>query len=171
MKRLYLLRHAKSSWGDPSLDDVDRPLAPRGLRAATRMGAHMAARGHRPDLALCSPALRARETWAAVRGALGGVAREKVRDGLYLAPTGRILETVRASGGGFSGVAVVGHGPGLGDLAAVLAGPQAADVFGKFPTGSLAAFDVLAGDWNEAGPENARLVAFTRPADLADGAS
>ena len=129
----------------------------------------MAARHHRPDLALCSPALRARETWVAVRGAFGGVAREEIRDELYLAPSGEILELVRASGGGFSGVAVVGHNPGLRDLATVLAGAPDAGVFGKFPTGSLAVFDVLAGAWSGAGPENARLVEFTRPADLEDG--
>ena len=69
--RVWLLRHAKSSWEDPGLSDVDRPLAGRGERAAERMARYLATEGIRPELVLCSPALRARQTLELVRSSLG----------------------------------------------------------------------------------------------------
>lgn len=71
MKRLWLLRHAKSSWEDPGLPDPDRPLAPRGRRAAELLAAHLAASDVRPGVVLCSSSLRTRQTLAAILPALG----------------------------------------------------------------------------------------------------
>ncbi|CAN0501767.1 unnamed protein product, partial [Laminaria digitata] len=70
MKRLYLLRHAKSGWDDPGQDDFDRPLSRRGLRSSPLMGRYMQNLGYAPSIALCSPARRTRETWELVRAAL-----------------------------------------------------------------------------------------------------
>src|SRR6187200_3248617 len=84
--RLYLLRHAKSSWDDPGLPDHDRPLAPRGRKAAKRMGAHLRERGIEPQLVLCSSARRTRET--VERLALPSGSQVEVEDGLYAAGSG-----------------------------------------------------------------------------------
>src|SRR3546814_4108799 len=86
MRLLCLLRHAKSSWDDPGLADFDRPLAPRGRAAAPRIGAWIAAQGLCPDVVLCSPALRTRQTWELVAPACGGSARVDHRRSIYEAP-------------------------------------------------------------------------------------
>src|SRR5258708_4362712 len=83
VRTLYLLRHAKSSWTDPSLSDHERPLAPRGRRAAMRVARYANTEGIRPDLVLSSSALRARETLEVLRPALGPGAELRIDDDLY----------------------------------------------------------------------------------------
>ena len=100
MLRLFLFRHAKSSWTDPDVDDHDRPLNPRGRKAAPLIGRFMRARKLVPDLVLCSPARRARETWKLAAEELGVAPRLLMEDALYdFGNGGRILDTVRASEG------------------------------------------------------------------------
>jgi phosphohistidine phosphatase len=166
MHRLLLLRHAKSSWDDPSLADRDRPLAPRGHRAAARMANHLRSDVPRPDLVLCSPALRTRETLDRMSNAFGD-AEVVVDDELYGAGEGELLERLRAVDDRFETVAVIGHNPGIHDLAIALAG-SGADLDrmeAKFPTGALAvlAFDRL---WRDVSPGGGLLEAFVTPKDL-----
>jgi phosphohistidine phosphatase len=166
MHRLLLLRHAKSSWDDPSLADRDRPLAPRGHRAAARMANHLRSDVPRPDLVLCSPALRTRETLDRMSNAFGD-AVVVVDDELYGAGEGELLERLRAVDDRFETVAVIGHNPGIHDLAIALAG-SGADLDrmeAKFPTGALAvlAFDRL---WRDVSPGGGLLEAFVTPKDL-----
>src|SRR5215470_2655109 len=93
MLRLFLLRHAKSSWTDPGVGDLDRPLNARGLRAATAMGRFMRANRLNPELVLCSPARRARETWKLVAEELRTAPRVIIDDGIYdFGNGGRLLE-------------------------------------------------------------------------------
>jgi phosphohistidine phosphatase len=166
MHRLLLLRHAKSSWDDPSLADRDRPLAPRGHRAAERMADHLRSDVTHPDLVLCSPALRTRETLDRMSNAFGD-AEVVVDDELYGAGEGELLERLRAVDDRFETVAVIGHNPGIHDLAIALAG-SGADLDrmeAKFPTGALAvlAFDRL---WRDVSPGGGLLEAFVTPKDL-----
>ncbi len=172
MPTLFLLRHAKSSRDDPDLDDFDRPLAPRGCKAAPRMGVEMAARGWMPDMALVSPAVRTSQTWTLVSGAL---TREQAPDtrfeeGLYMAPCASILSHVCALPESVSSVLVVGHNPGLHECALTLAGPHSdtaalQSVEAKFPTAALARFDIE-DDWIALLPGRARLTHVVRPGDL-----
>ena len=166
MHRLLLLRHAKSSWDDPSLADRDRPLAPRGHRAAERMADHLRSEVPHPDLVLCSPALRTRETLERMSNALGD-AEVVVDDELYGADGNELLERLRAVDDRFETVAVIGHNPGIHDLAITLAGSGAEldRMEAKFPTGALAvlAFD---GRWRDVSPGGGLLEAFVTPRDL-----
>jgi phosphohistidine phosphatase len=166
MHRLLLLRHAKSSWDDPSLADRDRPLAPRGHRAAERMADHLRSDFPHPDLVLCSPALRTRETLDRMSNAFGD-AEVVVDDELYGAGEGELLERLRAVDDRFETVAVIGHNPGIHDLAIALAGSGAelGRMGAKFPTGALA---VLAFDepWRDVSPGGGLLEAFVTPKDL-----
>jgi phosphohistidine phosphatase len=172
MRTLLLLRHAKSSWDDEGADDRVRPLAPRGVRAAARMGAHLAEQAPL-DLVLCSTARRAAETWERASAALGPAPPVAFDDALYLASPARILARVRRVPHGVRRLLVVGHNPGFHELALQLAGAggdaarAAAERIGKFPTGALAAFELARGDWSELGRAPTRLVAFVRPKDLA----
>jgi phosphohistidine phosphatase len=164
--RLLLLRHAKSDWGDASLPDHDRPLAKRGRAAADRMGAHLRAEGPRPDLALCSSARRSQETCERL-----GLANLEtaVEDSLYGAPDDELLARLRTLREDTGVVLLVGHNPGVQDLAIALAGPDlgedAVRLREKFPTGALAVFDVD-GAWWELAPGRARLSAFVVPREL-----
>ncbi len=167
MKTLCLLRHAKSSWDDAALDDFDRPLAERGLKAAPLIGRLMAKRGWLPDLALVSPAARARETWRLVSAELPAPVETRFEPAIYMAAPDDILALLRALPDAASSVILVGHNPGLEQSAALLAGPESdqqalARMTEKFPTAALARFDVTTIAANDAA-----LTDFIRPGDLA----
>ncbi len=139
---LYLLRHAKSSWSDPGLRDHDRPLAPRGERAATAMGDHLAAREVHPSLVLCSSARRAVETLERVLARLPRRPEVCVERGLYMADPAELLERVRRVDDGVPALMLVGHNPAMEELAARLPGGGDRDglkrIGRKFPTAALA---------------------------------
>lgn len=163
MKRLYLLRHAKSSWDEPGLDDRDRPLAPRGRKACRKLARHIRHEGIRPELVLCSSARRARETLELIGDALGDPAVE-VEDELYAADSERMLRRLRTLPEGAASVLLIGHNPGLQDLAAGLASGSTR-LAEAFPTGALAslAFDR---PWFDLGQGAAELVAYVVPREL-----
>ncbi|RWB75272.1 MAG: histidine phosphatase family protein [Mesorhizobium sp.] len=169
MKQLLILRHAKSSWDDPALADFDRPLAPRGLKTAPLMGRELARRGWLPDLALVSPALRARDTWRLVAQELSGHTPAQFAEELYEAAAGTILARVRQAKA--TNLLVIGHNPGLQQFVLRLAGAGSDEsVFkkteAKFPTAALARF-TLDGDWADLSFGSARLTHCLRPKDLA----
>jgi phosphohistidine phosphatase len=164
---LFLLRHAKSAWDDPALGDHDRPLNKRGRAAAEAMGAWMARQGIRPDLVLCSTALRARQTLDRVLPHLGG-ARAAYEDELYLASSARLIARLRQVPVGADGVLLVGHEPGIGQLAVALSGPgsafeDAALMRAKFPTGALAWITFEAKAWRGIGRGLGVLKKFIYP--------
>ena len=168
MKRVYLLRHAKSSWKDRSLADRDRPLAGRGRRAASAIADHLRAERVRPELVLCSPAQRARETLERVEGALGDEVEVVFEEGLYGASEAGLLALLRVLPREVSTVLVIGHNPGLGGLALALAseGTELARMREKYPTAALATIDVPADRWTALGRGGGELVAYVRPRDL-----
>jgi len=169
MKTLHLLRHAKSSWDQDSLDDHDRPLSKRGRRAADAVADHLAATGKAPDLVLASTARRTRETLEPILARLRP--RRIVFDrGLYLAQAATLLDYLRRVDEAVASVLLVGHNPGLHELAVSLADPrspmQPPPISGKFPTAALASFR-LSTPWRRLAPGGATLVAYGKPSDLA----
>jgi len=172
MKTLLLLRHAKSAWSDPRLDDHDRPLNGRGERAAKAIADHIARQGPHPDLILCSTAMRTRQTLAPLLKRLEGPAPPiALERGLYLASEDALLARLQAVADDVPTVLLIGHNDGIGQLAADLAGDGASDALealrAKYPTGSLAVLRTPDGSWRDLKPGAARLLAFTRPRDLA----
>jgi len=176
MKTLYLLRHAKSSWKDESLTDFQRPLAPRGKRAAPAMGAFMAREGHVPDRILCSAARRALDTWDLVEEemeeALGRELTAEIREDLYHASPESLLAILRDLPDSLTSVLMVGHNPTMEDLASALAGggdeEALATMHRKYPTGALAILHLPVDRWGEIRQGRAHLHAFVRPRDLGD---
>jgi phosphohistidine phosphatase len=164
MKRVYLLRHAKSSWRHPELADHPRPLAGRGKRAAKAIAKHLRAQQPAPELVLCSSARRARETLKRVEPALGG-GPVRVEGELYGASGRELLARLRCLPDDVGSVLVIGHNPGMQELALELAGP-APELAGKFPTAALATLVFHGSTWGELGPEATELVELTRPRDL-----
>jgi phosphohistidine phosphatase len=171
-KQLVLLRHAKSSWDDPFVEDFDRPLAKRGRNAAGQVAEWFGRHRIRPDLILCSPAVRTRETLALVKDALGDGAEVDYDKALYLAEPDELLERIRATDDAVTCLMVIGHNPGMQELALGLLGPGAkknrARLEEKFPTAAIARFRVPVARWTELQPGRAALVDFVRPTDLAD---
>ena len=161
----YLLRHAKSSRDDPELPDHERPLNPRGLKAAKRVAEHMRRSGIAPALILCSSARRAQETAAPIHRMLGSRAKIKVEDGLYAASAAQLLERLRRVADPVPSVMVIGHNPGIQELAVQLIADQETKVrlAARFPTAALATLDVGALRWRQLKPGSVELVAFTTP--------
>lgn len=167
-KRLFILRHAKSSWDDPGLADHDRPLAPRGRRSVEAIAAHVNAAGIAPELVLCSSARRTRETLEGV--AVGG--EHVIESDLYGASYEDVLERLHRVPEEIESVMLVGHNPTLQALVLRLADDDAAtngsllaEVRRKFPTGALATL-TFDGSWQELSPRCARLASYVRPKSL-----
>ena len=170
MKRLYLLRHAKSSWDDPTLADDDRPLAPRGRRAAKVMAEHLGRKGIAPELVLCSPSRRTRQTLTRIAPGLGKNANVQIEPELYAASGPVLLEVLHEVPDGVDSVMLIGHNPGIQDLALNLAsaGSPIPRLRNKFPTAALVTLE-LNGSWRELEPGSAELVSFVKPKELSRG--
>jgi phosphohistidine phosphatase len=163
MKLLHLLRHAKSSWDDPSLADHERPLAPRGLKASRLIADHVRTAGIAPELVLCSTALRARQTLAALVPVLDGNVEIRLEDALYGAERHEVLARVREVDDAVSSLLVIGHNPTLHDLALFLSGD--ADSLERFPTGALASL-AFSSSWAALDEGGAGLEGFVVPRKL-----
>jgi phosphohistidine phosphatase len=170
MLTLCLLRHAKSSWEDASMQDFDRPLARRGEEAAPRMGAYMAAEGIEPQLILCSPATRARQTLDLVLPKLAGDPSLEFEDGLYLASSSGLLARIRKVRANVKCLMLVGHDPGMHGLAVELAGQGRPEdlhrLANKFPTAGLAVITFGLAHWSQVKPKAGELATFTSPRRL-----
>lgn len=165
---LYLLRHAKAQKAVPGEDDLSRPLIRRGREAAERMAAWFAARKIGPDTVLCSPSARTRETLAIVQPALGSP--KIVFDAsLYGASAKTLLALIGRLPRESRSALVIGHNPGIEELALTLAGhgpPRLlAKLREKFPTGALAVIAAPVDDWPSFA-SSSRIEDFIRPADL-----
>ena len=167
MLTLCLLRHAKSSWEDASIQDFDRPLARRGEEAAPRMGAYMAAEAIEPQLILCSPATRARQTLALVLPKLAGEPSVEFEDGLYLASSSSLLARIRKVRANIQCFMLVGHDPGMHGLAVELSGQGRPEdlnrLASKFPTAGLAVIDFAVDAWDRVHPHSGRLDRMITP--------
>ncbi|MEQ9556008.1 MAG: histidine phosphatase family protein [Rhodospirillales bacterium] len=171
MKTLLLLRHAKSDWAEPGLDDIDRPLAPRGQDAAPRMGRYLRTEGLVPDLVLCSTARRAQDTWALVAAELDPAPPVRFRKGLYAVSSAALLAAIRRVPDDCACLLLIGHNPEIEDLAHRLAGTGKAKALAglaeKYPTAALAEIRFERDSWTKIGEGAGALRRFVRPRDLA----
>ena len=170
MKLLYVLRHAKSSWSDSGLPDSERPLSPRGRRAAASLARHLRTEHIRPELVLCSPARRTVETFERIAPAFGEGVRLLVDDELYGASSEELVHRLQAVPETVSSVMIIGHNPGLQNLAILLAGddePRTLErLRTKFPTGALVTLAIPNDAWRGLEAGRARVVGFIVPKEL-----
>ena len=170
MRHLWLLRHAKSSWDDPNLDDHDRPLAPRGERAAAAMATHLRRAEVRPQLVLCSSALLARRTLGIVLTSLGDrVALEiEIDPELYTFDADVLLHRLRSVSDDVGSLLLVGHNPAVQELAlGVAAGGASRDrVVAKLPTAALVTIALPDDPWTRLGENDAEIDGLVVPRDL-----
>ena len=169
-KRLFVLRHAKSSWDDPGLDDHERPLAPRGRRAVKVLNQHLREQHIAPELVICSTSRRTRETLDGVDP--GG--EISIESELYAASATDVIERLRRVPADTGSVMVIGHNPAMQLLvlrltangARVPEGSDLAAIQQKFPTGALATL-TFGCAWSELSPGTADLSAYVRAKAIA----
>jgi len=163
-RRLILLRHAKSDW--PDVPDRDRPLAKRGRRDAPVIGRWLHDHGYLPDTVICSAARRTRQTWELVAPEVGGSPSVTFEPRAYAASAMTLLYLVRELPATSRTAMLIGHNPGVAELATSLAlPPDGDDAPIRFPTAAVAILDV-SGDWADLAPGQARLLDHATPADL-----
>lgn len=165
MLRLTLVRHAKSSWGDPGLSDFERPLNARGLRDAPVMAERLHKQRRLPDLLVSSPALRAITT-AQVFGKRLGIAAGNIEKSpcIYEASVNVLAQLVRGFDPRLRNVLMFGHNPGFSEFARLLATCP----FDDMPTCAVASFELRIGEWRELGLGCGRLASYLYPKDDAD---
>jgi phosphohistidine phosphatase len=168
--RLMLLRHAKSDWSRPGLDDHARPLNGRGRKAAPTVGAYMARHALVPDLVVASTATRVRETLDLVLPAFKRAPKVRHDARVYEAEAGALLDMLRETPREVASLMIVGHNPGLAELAALLIASGKAEararLAAKFPTAALAVIDFAGDDWGKLRPRSGKLDRFIVPKGL-----
>lgn len=160
MKQLYLIRHAKSSWDNPGLDDLDRPLNKRGKRDAPFMGERLHKLGVRPDMVYTSPAKRARKTARTIADCVGYPSgRIQQHDDIYTSDINKLLRVVRQTEGRVGRLFLVGHNYVLTDLAEYLTN----EPLGNVPTCGVVAIDFDIDSWHQVGEAAGQLQFFDYP--------
>ncbi|HSJ46610.1 MAG TPA: histidine phosphatase family protein [Euzebyales bacterium] len=168
MRTLYLLRHAKSSWHDPSLADHDRPLASRGIRATPYVADHLRQIGIVPDVVLCSSSRRTRQTLDLLGDAIPSDTDVRIEEELYHAAADTLLDRLRLLPDSARRAMLIGHNPAMQQLAVLLAasGDHLERMARKFPTAALATLDAAIDGWADLAAGCAELAGFVRPDDL-----
>lgn len=169
MRTLYVLRHAKSDWGDASLRDFDRPLNGRGRKSAKAMGRELRERGLTPDLVLLSPSARTTETLARVEEGFGASFEKVEESSIYLAENEALVALIRNAPAKSERLMIVGHNPGMHELVLLLAnGPRdlREEAAAKFPTGAMAEISFDVGDWSDVTPGSGFIRSFLKPREL-----
>jgi phosphohistidine phosphatase len=162
MKTLLLIRHAKSSWDNPAMDDHERPLNKRGLRTAPRMGQLIADEGLKPDIIVSSTAVRAATTAEVIAEECGYDGDIHFTDDLYLAPPATYLKLLTSLSEDCDSALLVGHNPGISELVSNMCGEHV-----DMPTAALAHAQSDIESWKgfETSSE-ADLVNFWRPKEI-----
>ncbi len=171
MKKLTLLRHAKSGWDDPVARDFDRPLNARGKRAALRIGQYLRDNDLHYDHVLSSPAIRCVETIEQLAQGVGETIAPSWDKRIYLASAVSLLDVVQETDDRHDSLLLVGHNPGLEDLVLMLVPDRIDDeardqVEEKFPTASLAEISFPVERWDDVRANGGTLSLFVRPRDL-----
>jgi phosphohistidine phosphatase len=160
VKTLCLLRHAKSSWDNPNLDDFDRPLNQRGEKDAPKIGKRLKEHGFIPDVFCSSPALRAITTAKIVAEVIGfPVSAIKSEQKLYHADEKTLLAFLKNTSGEFDSIMIAGHNPGLTDFANILQG----EVIDNIPTTGVLVIEFKILSWREVKEKTGRLIFFEYP--------
>lgn len=158
MKRILILRHAKSSWTDPNLSDLERPLNERGLRTAPFMGKLIVERGLSPAAIISSPAKRARQTAELVVNEIGVETNLSFDDRIYEASPNALRIVVSETSNDLTSVMIVGHNPGIEGFIRHLTGK-----IESMPTAALAVIDLNIESWKEINHDTGSLITIIRP--------
>ena len=170
MRRLMIFRHAKAERAEPGEPDRDRTLNDRGRKDAARIGAYMAKHALVPDHVAVSPSVRTQETWKQAAGAFRQQPSGHSVERLYNATAHALLDVIKETPAAAHSVLVIGHNPGLHELALALIASgevEAREQLGeKLPTAGLVVIDFAVDDWSRLRPRSGRLERFVTPKSL-----
>jgi len=170
MRRLMLLRHAKSDWSTPGTHDEDRPLSARGRESAPRIGTYMARHALVPDLVVASPATRVTDTLALALPAFAKQPKTMPDARIYETDADQLLAVIKETPRSVHNLLLVGHNPSLAELASLLMASGDVEtrqrLIEKFPTAALAVIDFPFDDWSKIHPKSGRLDRFVLPKAL-----
>ena len=170
MRTLIFLRHAKSSWALPGLDDFDRPLNDRGNKTAPQMAKWLNDQQIKPDVLLCSPALRTRQTLAHIKPIIGQNSKDIIEHSLYLASSQTLLTIASELDDNFKTAILLGHNPGLHDAALEVLNPTSQRESGQmqshFPTCACAIVSLAIDNWHNITEDIGVLRAYMSPKAL-----
>ena len=151
MKTIFLLRHAKSSWDNLNLDDFDRPLSNKGIKASKKIGNYLKTNKFVPDIIYCSTAKRAKQTWELTNRIIKKKKNILYKDNLYMANLSEFMKIIKKTKNKFKNLMIVSHNPGIESLAIELSKNennkfhQIINI--KYPTGALAVIKFNLNDW------------------------
>ncbi|MDD3060774.1 MAG: histidine phosphatase family protein [Sulfurimonas sp.] len=158
MKKLYIIRHAKSSWTDMTLNDFERPLNKRGEEGAPFMAKELKSKNIMPDMILSSPALRAKTTAETITGTIGFFKEIVFKENIYEASAETLHEILKSVDDENATLFLVGHNPGLNALAERYVGFHE-----NIPTTGIVEIEFDCSKWSEISPKNAKLISFDYP--------
>lgn len=162
---LILMRHAKSSWSDTTLDDFDRPLNARGRASAPAIGAWLAEGGYLPDEVLVSGARRTVETWSRMAGLMPTTVTMRSEPALYHASAETMLGVLKSASAPTT--MLIGHNPGIADFAErLVVAPHPHERFGDYPTAATAVIRLSAENWSDVAWDMGEVVDFAIPREL-----
>lgn len=161
MRKLLIMRHAKSSWDNPEISDFDRPLNPRGLQTAPFMGSQIYQNGLIPDLIISSPAKRAKQTAVLVRGSAGVETKIHFEDKIYEASPTTLLYITSELPDKYQSVLLVGHNPGIEGFIRILTGE-----IHEMPTAAVAQISLNIEKWSDISLNCGQIELLMRPKDL-----
>ena len=169
-KTLILMRHSKSSWDNSYKDDFDRPLNSRGRENAQMVAKHIHSWGFKPELTLCSSALRCKQTLELIIPYFPKKMHIRYLDELYLAPERAILEMIKSIKLSIDQMLVIGHNPGLSDLSQSLiySSNKKNDYFEtqQFPTSAASIFEMSINNWVNFKLSESKIIDFVTPKNL-----
>ncbi len=171
MKRLYLLRHGKSGWENPDLNDFQRPLNERGRSDVPVIGRYMTEKGYNPDRVLCSTAVRTQETWELVERELPQTDRDiRFSNRLYLAIPEQVMSQAQNMSDECKSLLMIGHNPGMQESAMSFSNSRGSDHYRKiedvFPSSGLAVLQFAADNWEDVFAGSGELIDFYSPKDF-----
>jgi phosphohistidine phosphatase len=170
MRRLLLLRHAKTESAELGIDDLGRVLVERGRNEAARIGAYMASHALIPDRVILSPAARSQETWKHMAGAMKTAPGAKTLEDIYDATAHDLFAAIAATPADVQALLIVGHNPGLHEVALMLiasGGVDARELLREsLPTSGLIVIDFAFDTWSKVHPQSGRLERFVTPKAL-----
>ena len=170
MKTIFLLRHAKSSWNKPELDDFERPLAPRGIKSAEKIGKYLKKEKLLPDIIYCSKAVRAKETWELVNRIVKKKNNINYKNKLYMANFSDFLNIIKETKDNFKSLMLISHNPGIENFALEIIKNKESEKYKnidyKYPTGALSIIKFNIKKWNEVTSSTGEIYEFIKPKEL-----
>ena len=170
MKTIFLLRHAKSSWDDVSLDDFDRPLSTRGIKSCKKIGKYLKKNKLIPDIVYCSSAIRAKQTWELVNRIVEKKKNVVYKSKLYMANSSDFIDVIRKTDNIFHSLMLISHNPGMEIFAREISKNKTDKHYEsidlKYPTGGLVIIRFNLNIWSKIKYETGDICEFIKPRDL-----